>query len=848
MKHFLLIVAAILVASFSINAAQISENEAMTKAVAFGAKAVSSRLMSNSRTSTMSLAYTAKAAASSDNCFYVFNRGENDGYIIVSAEDRSYPVLGYTDSGSFDPNNMPVNMRWWLGEYQRQIQYLINHPEIKAVGTANPKYIWTTDKVTALLDYIVWNQGAPFNNMCPSGTYNNNGTTVTDHYYTGCAATAMAQIMRFHQWPVKGTGSHSYKFLPSGATDSVALSSTFSDHTYDWANMEPIYNSTSTDVQKSAVAQLMSDCGISLDMMYNIDGSGQSGATTYMPAIALPKYFGYDAGIKLLCRDYYSKAEWDSILHSEIYAKRPILYSGSTSSGAGHAFVCDGYAPGNYYHINWGWGGLSNGYFLSTALDPETQGIGGSMSGYNFNQFITCGIQKATENPVIDYQLAMDYLYCDSTKAVKGATIPVNWYIRNCGLNDVSTSGIAVILYDSNGQIVDKSNDYGSYILLSGGGVGTATDFRIPTTLADGTYKIYFCAKIDGETNWRKCRVHIGYLPYITLTVSGNNVTIVGTNPSALSTSSVVADTKVYSNKTSLITATINNTGCEYKDVVHYELYAVTSDAPALAPTKNASLKSVSSTVSYASSFYLVDIPENSSTSITFKESVSSPAGNYVLRILDKDGKVISSDQNITVLNTPAAAVLSLTTPISFPPFPTNNVPKDQMRLEASITNTGGYYAGAITPVIFPESGGSALAGLDAVNVTIDSAETKVIDFTGIFNEGVEGTKYLIAVFDANYNQIGNGLVFTCGIATSIGKVAAGSCSIYPVPASSVLNVEAGAAISNIAVYSVTGAQVISQAASGSKVSLNVASLSAGSYILKAQTSDGIVVKRFIKK
>jgi hypothetical protein len=193
MKKIFLLSLSLMLAYFYVFAGQISENEAMLKAASFGKKAVSSRLMNISRSSeTLSLAYTQPSAtAPADNCFYVFNRGENDGYIIVAADDRAESILGYSDSGKFDYANMPENARWWLSEYQREIQHLIDHPDLLG-GIALPKTLTTS---VSPLCRSLWNQDSPFNDNCPTYTDTTNNTTV--HCATGCAATSMAQVMYY---------------------------------------------------------------------------------------------------------------------------------------------------------------------------------------------------------------------------------------------------------------------------------------------------------------------------------------------------------------------------------------------------------------------------------------------------------------------------------------------------------------------------------------------------------------------------------------------------------------------------------------------------------------------------
>jgi hypothetical protein len=852
MKHFFLIAVALFVVSSNVYAAQISENEAMARASAFGAKAVSSRLMSTARTSSaMTLAYTAKAATASDNCFYVFNRGENDGYIIVSADSRANAILGYADSGSFDYNNMPENMRWWFSEYQREIQYLINHPELKAAGSAIPKCVWTKEKVTALLDTTVWDQNSPFNDDCPVYT----GTTKA---YTGCVATAMAQVMYFHKCPVTGTGSTSY----TSKTHTLSLSSTFSDHTYDWANMLPIYTANATTAQKAAVALLVKDCGYAVNMDYGSTSDGQSSASGFSTPIALTTNFGYDKGISWKQRNYYSISEWDSILHAEVYAKRPVLYFGATGANAGHAFVLDGYTPDGYYHINWGWSGMSNGYFLTTALTPPLQGIGGSTSGFNYGQSITVGIQPATASPVLQYEILRYKGLALDTAVVKGSAVSIPWQISNQSIgNDLTCTYLGFRLFNSKGEEVDNYIYAGTTlsaptVTMYKGSMsykvsGATANYTAPSDLAAGEYHLYF-QYMDASNVWHNIRMPNTMARYITLTVR-NDSNIYSTKVAyALAANNIKQNTKLYYNKRSSITTTVTNIGDSYNGAIYLKLFAVTGAAPELTATKGISVKSISSTASFTSDPYIISLDKGSSQDVTFKETITAAAGNYVLRITDANGNAISSDVNVTVNAAPAAAALAVTA-TSFPDYPNNIVPKDHLKLQAVITNTGGYYSGTINGYIFNTSMGTSLTAIDPQVLMIDANETDTLNFTGNFAAGISGTSYVLYLRDvtgaawltpSNKAQI----TFTITTPTSVSNVAAEGFKMYPVPAVDVLNVEAGAAISNVTVYSVTGAQVINAAVDGNDVALNIAALPAGSYILKAQTAAGTVVKRFVKK
>jgi hypothetical protein len=223
--------------------------------------------------------------------FYIFNKADKSGYVIVSGDERAKSILGYSTSGSLDINNIPDGLRYWLSTYANEIRELQENIEISEI-TYNPETLVRAPasnqqfaaSVEPLLGNIKWNQSAPYNNLCP--VYN---TTTSARAVTGCVATGMAQVMKYHQWPVKGAGSNTYTSETNKITSTVNFAST----TYDWANMTNAYTSTSTDLQKTAVATLMYHCGVAVNMDY---GESSSASTSDM-AKALRNNFGYDTNL-----------------------------------------------------------------------------------------------------------------------------------------------------------------------------------------------------------------------------------------------------------------------------------------------------------------------------------------------------------------------------------------------------------------------------------------------------------------------------------------------------------------------------------------------------------------------
>ena len=287
------------------------------------------------------------------NNFYIFKNDE--GFVIVSADDRTIPILAYSTEGTFESESIPENLAYWLSGYEQAIQAIIDEQAEPSEEIVRQWQEMLEGNLPQHKDVVIpellstkWDQDEPYNNLCPSGTV------------TGCVATAMAQIMKYWENPVHGTGSHSY-YHPTYGT----LSANFGNTTYDWDNMPATVTVASPYAEQLATATLMYHCGVSVNMMYGISAS--SAYSEDVP-YALESYFGYTTS-GILYKSNYSNSAWISLLKNELDAYRPIYYCGSGIYG-GHAFVCDGYDSDNKFHFNWGWSGNANGYYAIGNLNP----------------------------------------------------------------------------------------------------------------------------------------------------------------------------------------------------------------------------------------------------------------------------------------------------------------------------------------------------------------------------------------------------------------------------------------------------------------------------------------------
>ena len=354
----------------------------------------------------------AETKASRDPFFHVFNV-EGGGWVIVSGEDCTVPIIGYNDSGSFNKDGMPSNMRWWLGLIRDDIRQARQKGQ---KGSGNTHEMWAnpsrretkagSSKKT--LETATWDQEAPYNNLLSQYVKKKSGQGVED-LCTGCVATAMAEVLRYHKWPVHGNGTLSGYTTVTAKYSVTGFS--IDDHYYDWDNMPMAYDESSTSVQADAVAQLMLDCGVMVKMDYGTSRVGGSGALPTDVVPALTKHMQYSKLAELKERSGYSDSEWLQMIKYDIDNCGPIIYGGYTSIGEGHQFVCDGYdMDNNMIRINWGWSGSRNDWFTLTLAIPN-------LYTFSKSQVAVFGLvpdkNGSTEYP--DVELTMEAIPDDGT-------------------------------------------------------------------------------------------------------------------------------------------------------------------------------------------------------------------------------------------------------------------------------------------------------------------------------------------------------------------------------------------------------------------------------------------------
>ena len=387
MKRTLLCILSILM-TLVVKAGDVTPEVAMKQAADF----VKQRVANGSRRAPSASQLTMAKKVSG---LYVINIGKSEGFVIVSPDDRTEAILGYSDSGDLNPDNMPDNMKAWLQGYADEIAWAERH-HITANTTATQRAHRAVKTAIAPLVTTHWDQDEPYNNQCP--TFFSPDTRCV----TGCVATAMAQVLYYTAKTGGATSSATSKEIPTytcrrnwNELGQIPVDAIPAGTTLNWSMMKDTYASNETGDAADAVARLMKVCGASVGMDYSTAINGGSTSSGANIPNALKNYFTFISPTATIAeRSQYSYRNWIDLIYNELSQGRAIIYSGQ-STGGGHTFVCDGYQDEDYFHINWGWGGKSDSFFKLSALDSKQQGIGGSSSedGYNTGQNAIVGMQ-----------------------------------------------------------------------------------------------------------------------------------------------------------------------------------------------------------------------------------------------------------------------------------------------------------------------------------------------------------------------------------------------------------------------------------------------------------------------
>lgn len=565
--------------------------------------------------------------------YYAFNLSSG-GFVVASADDAVEPVLGYSETGEFSAENVPESMKGWLADMTAQIEAVASGQRQAARRAKDP----AMSSISPMLK-TTWNQGQKwsqagnaYNYQCPIVT--ETGSGVSYYSLTGCVATAMAQVMKYYKWP-QDACSNIPSYVSGQKYSNITAAGQLAELPavqFNWVDMKDSYTGSENadDADALAVSTLLRYCGQSVEMTYSCVGSG---ASTSNVARALKDYFNYDDGVRYVNRSSYTLDEWIALVYGELAEGRVVILDGQSSDG-GHAFVCDGYDKDNYFHINWGWGGDQDGYYLLSLCNPSNNngaGASGTKDGYSSDQGAVVGIQRPdSETYTEELHMTADALN------VSGTTV-------NTGIWNMTGS--------------TNSFDYGfglktddGYMVLKqwrgnfNPNYGNRPSFNVAdSSLPDGTYELYVISKLQDSDTWID-----SYTNYAIVTVNGGVVSL--SLPSAqLLLEKVALSTDGYVGDVQEVVATLANAGTkEY----YGSLYFFASNTGTMGNALSSTGSTVPANGKAAIPFYFT--PNAAGTYnvwIATDASGTNAIGPLSVNILTKESSASYSVESITASN-----------------------------------------------------------------------------------------------------------------------------------------------------------------------------------------------------
>lgn len=650
--------------------------------------------------------------------YYLFTSANNDAFAFVSGSDLMPEVLGYGVDASLpaDRSLWPSNLISWL-DYVAEVENAIEqHPEL----ADNLQHAKATSVTVSPLLTTKWGQDWPYNLQCPSV-----GGQLS---VTGCMATSVSQVLNYHEWPTQFSGSYTYY------SNGTSSSYNFEGHTFDYSQMLDSYNrNNSTEEQQQEVAELMHCVGHALSMGYSPSGSG---AYAFMGSKAFVNFIGATKSATLY-RNLFSLDEWNQIIQSELQAFRPLIFNGQASSG-GHSFVLDGVNSDGLYHVNWGWNGQADGYFDVSILNPEDRGTGASASsdGFSGDQSIVVGLCNPEDNPKFYTELrsSSSSISIDKSSVTLGSVVNFSMKARN--QSELPFDGkVGVVVYDMEGNEVDRylSNtavhiDATSYVTTSYyfeyqsyGEKTVQCPYTFPTSMPDGTYRVYMIVQPDGSEEWDYLRsVHTRY-SYRTFEVANNKATF------ATSTS--------FSPHISATSWEYNNGNEVFSGIVNIKVNLKNDGDEAVAGVYLLKLTNGGSTLPEIES-PIITIPAHSEGVVTFTPLLTrSGSWKATLRVKDvcvSDTKHAVGENQFSASYHPTySASLSVVKDLSTP----DSVYSHGVgTFQLSVMNEGDIYDGTMSVRIFTSRTSTADKNKVAeitTPITVAAGSTSVLSFTG---------------------------------------------------------------------------------------------------------------------
>ena len=683
-------------------AVPVNENQARNIAASFMAN-------HSMRSTSLRMAHKApmvKTAGADNAAYYVFT-GNQGGYVIVAGDDRAPAVLGYSDNGTFDSQNMPEAMQYLLEGYAAQIE---------ALGTyAKPAHPLTSAPAIRPLVTASWSQNSPYNTLLPML---NNGKQAV----AGCVATALAQVLYYWKEPARPTSA-----IPAYTSQTLQIyMPQLEPVDFNWTAMQDTYLSNDTESDGArAAAQLTLYCDqvMTMDFQY-----GVSGAMTSRIPNAISTYFGYKRNAHCEYRENYSTQGWTDLIYSELAQGRPVIYSGSKAS-SGHAFICDGYDGQGLFHINWGWDGMSNGYYLFNVLNPDAQGTGSASEayGYIYDQYIVCNIEPGEGESV--------FALTAGSVALNGAET------TRTSSNANFTATVTGRFYNYTPETIAVSFGWGFYqgdellsVLYRSGSSSLPPNYFFSTNnqelsfgsgITSGTYRIVPIYSEYGANNWRPC---VGAdVNYIEVTIDGDNCTVIGQGSAGIrdyTVNDIHYDGALHHGRPVHLTLNMTNNGSSQNDLLYMHVNGT-----------------------FNSTAYL-GIEPGASGDILFTFLPTTP-GTYTCTFsLNQDGSDPISQTVLNITQMPAANLRITSQVLNITDAANSIVTSDKYSVKLTVTNNGSTnYQEDITVKLYKNLDGNYGSNAQIENqfISIGPGETTELQFD--LDNVIDGWRYFAAIY-----------------------------------------------------------------------------------------------------
>ncbi len=455
--------------SLSLRAAPVNRAAAKKRAEEFLEQKIGRKTSLN----YMEDSHLLKKSKASSPSLYIFNGEET--FAIVSGDDRFPSIIGYGLNGTLDQDSLPENLESWLEMWNQ----IISTQTLPQSGSKEVKDDLPSE---LLLETALWDQGTPYNDLCP--------VFGGERSVTGCTATATCIIMRYHKWPEKGSGTLPAYTYKTDSGESRTVSGFALGDTYEWDNM-PL-KTFSTDKEKSAVAKVMYDVGVMIKSSYDPGGTGSH--PIYVQE-GLIKYMDYDPSMELAERSYtIDDGEWNLKIKRSLNECGPVLYAGYTSGyTSGHAFIVDGYDKDGNFHINWGWSGSGNGYFTVPSFSEFTEGHSALLY-----------VQKNKGGSALpDLRIYEPPVKASTTTFMTGQDFTFEFNVGNYSTVADFNGVVSVAKFDRDYNIEEIIGDRDS-VTIAAGQVASFTDKCIFTTEIKRGDRAGAVYRFAGSNEWRR--------------------------------------------------------------------------------------------------------------------------------------------------------------------------------------------------------------------------------------------------------------------------------------------------------------------------------------------------------